>query len=88
MELLDGADLIVHEATYLEGEKEKAHQYFHSEIDDVLNNLSRISYGRLLLVHISNRYDAEMLESVEERMGERAVIAHDYLEITIPRDSR
>jgi ribonuclease Z len=88
LELLDGADLIVHEATYLEGEKEKAHQYFHSEIDDVLNNLSCISYGRLLLVHISNRYDAEMLESVEERMGDCAVIAHDYLEITIPRDSR
>ncbi len=32
------SDLIVHEATYLEGEKEKAHQYFHhisNRYDDV-----------------------------------------------------
>ena len=88
LELLDGADLIVHEATYLEGEQEKAHQYFHSEINGVLNNLSGISYGRLLLGHISNRYDAEMIQSVEDRLGDRAILAHDYLEITIPRDLR
>ncbi|WP_342386999.1 MBL fold metallo-hydrolase [Salinicoccus bachuensis] len=88
LELLDGSDLIVHEATYLEGEQEKAHQYFHSEINGVLRNLSPISYGQLLFGHISNRYDAEMIQGVEERLGDRAVLAYDYLEITIPRDSR
>ncbi|MCG1009060.1 MBL fold metallo-hydrolase [Salinicoccus sp. ID82-1] len=86
--LLDGADLIVHEATYLHGEQEKAHLYFHSEIDDVLMNLSQISYCQLLFSHISNRYDAEMVQQVEGQLAENIRIAHDFLEITIPRDSR
>ncbi|MFC3418161.1 MBL fold metallo-hydrolase [Salinicoccus hispanicus] len=88
LDLLDGSDLIVHEATYLHGEQEKAHLYYHSEINDVLLNLSQISYGQLLFSHISNRYDAEMVHLVGEQLSDDVRIGHDFLEITIPRGSR
>lgn len=88
LDLLDGSDLIVHEATYLHGEQEKAHLYYHSEINDVLLNLSQISYGQLLFSHISNRYDAEMVHLVEGQLPDGVRIAQDFLEVTIPRDSR
>ncbi|GAB3071967.1 MBL fold metallo-hydrolase [Salinicoccus sesuvii] len=88
LDMLEGSDLIVHEATYLHGEQEKAHLYYHSEINDVLFNLSQISYGQLLFSHISNRYDAEMVRLVEEQLPSGIKLAHDFIEITIPRDSQ
>lgn len=87
LSLVDGSDLIVHEATYLEGEIEKAHMYFHSEIQNVLQNFSQIDYRKILFSHISNRYDDDDIRRIRETLGNHATIAHDYLEITIPRIS-
>ncbi|WP_411844362.1 MBL fold metallo-hydrolase [Salinicoccus sp. HZC-1] len=87
LSLIDGSDLIVHEATYLDGEIEKAHMYFHSEIQNVLQNFSQIQYQKILFSHISNRYDEEDMEIIKGRLNENVFIAHDYLEITIPRIS-
>src|SRR5699024_2382204 len=87
LSLVDGSDLIVHEATYLEGEIEKAHMYFHSEIQNVLQNFSQIDYRKILFSHISNRYDDDDIRRIKETLGNHATIAHDYLEITIPRIS-
>lgn len=87
LSLLEGSDLIVHEATYLEREIEKAHMYFHSEIQNVLQNFSQIDYRKILFSHISNRYDEEDIRLIKETLDEHVSIAHDYLEITIPRIS-
>lgn len=87
MALVDGSDLIVHEATYLEGEKEKAHLYFHSEIQNVLENFAQIDYRKILFSHISNRYDDEDIKLIKNTLDEHVNIAHDYMEITIPRIS-
>lgn len=87
LSLVDGSDLIVHEATYLEGEIEKAHMYFHSEIQNVLQNFSQIDYRKILFSHISNRYDDDDIRLIKETLDEHETIAHDYLEITIPRIS-
>lgn len=88
LDLVDGSDLIVHEATYLNGEGEKAHLYYHSEMSEVLKNFSSISYGKLIFSHISNRYDQEQINSVSGTLPENTLLAYDLMEITIPRDSQ
>lgn len=86
--LVDNSDLIVHESTYLLHEQKKAHQYFHSELNDVLQNLSQINYGQLLLSHISNRYIDDDIIGIRESLPENVTVAHDLVELTIPRSSR
>lgn len=84
---LDGADVIVHESTYLDGEIEKAQQYHHSEISEVLSNYRSIDYEQLIITHISNRYEDEDLAILQERYKDHCQFAEDFLEITIPRKS-
>lgn len=87
-QMIQDSDLIIHEATYLKREHEKAHQYFHSEIHDVLQNFSHSNYQNLILSHISNRYDEDDLKSIDNQLPDHINLASDYLEITIQRASR
>ncbi|MGO1923416.1 MAG: ribonuclease Z [Jeotgalicoccus sp.] len=86
LKLLNDSDLIVHEATFLKEEKEKAHDYFHSEINQVLDVFNNINYKTLMFVHISNRYTDEDIKEVNAGLNNRAVIAYDYFELPIPRN--
>lgn len=88
MSLLDGSDLIVHEGTYLDGEREKAHRYFHSEITDVLENFKSINYGSLLITHLSNRYEDGFLDELEAKLPSNVYITHDFFEHPISRNSQ
>ena len=85
-ELIDNADLIAHESTYLDGEQEKAHHHHHSEISDVLSNLEDINYKQLLITHISNRYDYDQLQELQEKHQDDCVFAYDFQTVTIPRN--
>lgn len=86
LELINNSDLIVHEATFLKEEKEKAHDYFHSEINQVLDAFKDINYKMLMFVHISSRYTDEDIKEVNAGLNNRAVIAYDYFELPIPRN--
>src|SRR5699024_9589163 len=88
LSIIDKSDLIVHEATYLDNEKEKAHQYFHSEISDVLNNFSEISYGHLLLSHLSNRYEEDFLTGLGRNLPSNVYLAYDFFQLPISHSSR
>lgn len=88
LSLIDNSDLIVHEATYLNGENEKAHQYFHSEISDVLNNFNNISYNHLLLSHLSNRYEDDFVSELDSDLPANVYLAHDFYQLPIPHSSR
>ena len=88
LSLIDGSDLIVHEATYLDNENEKAHQYFHSEISGVLNNFNDISYGHLLLSHLSNRYEEEFLLRLDGELPTNVYLAHDFFQLPILHNSQ
>lgn len=84
--LIDNADLIVHESTYLDGEQEKAHTHHHSEISDVLSNFQDVNYQQLLITHISNRYDYEQLLELQEKYKDDCVLSYDFQTLTIPRN--
>ena len=64
LDSIRNSDLLVHEATFLNNEREKAHDYFHSEINHVLDVFEDVNYKQLLIVHISSRYTDEDIKEV------------------------
>ncbi|CAM4145830.1 MBL fold metallo-hydrolase [Lacicoccus alkaliphilus] len=88
LSLIDRSDVIVHEATYLDGEQEKAHRYFHSEITSVLDNLKNIDYGALLITHLSNRYEDGFLNELAKELPSGVHLTHDFFEHPILRNSQ
>ncbi|MBQ2127460.1 MAG: ribonuclease Z [Bacteroidaceae bacterium] len=54
---LEGADLLYHEATFAESEKERATQTLHSTARQAAQVASRASVKRLLIGHYSSRYE-------------------------------
>jgi len=63
--LADGADLLVHESTYMESEAELAMRWRHSTAAGAAGVAARASPRRLLLTHFSSRY-ADVGPLVEE----------------------
>lgn len=58
------ADVMVHEATYIEGEKTLANSYHHSHIDDVFELMRQANVKQSLITHMSNRYTKEYIDEV------------------------
>ena len=50
---------MVHESTYIEGDKSLANSYHHSHIDDVFELIREANVDYSLITHISNRYTKE-----------------------------
>lgn len=60
-DLLQGVDLIYHDATYCEGDEELACQYTHSTASEAAEFAKKCHAGKLLLGHFSSRYGDETL---------------------------
>ena len=60
------ANVMVHESTYIEGDKNLANNYHHSHIDDVFDLIKEANVEYSLITHISNRYTQEEVESISE----------------------
>jgi ribonuclease Z len=56
-EALEGVDLLYHEATFADSEKERAAQTFHSTARQAAQAASDAGAKRLLIGHYSSRYD-------------------------------
>lgn len=54
---IHGADLLYHEATYLDDQAEKAAMRFHSTSSQAATIATKARVGRLLLGHYSSKYD-------------------------------
>lgn len=77
LEAARGADVLVHEATFLEDERERARETAHSTAREAAELAREAEVGLLALTHLSNRYFGP--EAVREA---RAVFA----ETVVPRD--
>ncbi|EHJ09105.1 ribonuclease Z [Staphylococcus simiae] len=66
------ADLMVHEATYIEGEKTLANNYHHSHIDDVFDLIKHAQVKHSLITHLSNRYNVEDIEQINQALQNKA----------------
>jgi ribonuclease Z len=54
---LDGADLLYHETTYLDEEREKAFQRYHSTGIQAATIATKANVKKLLIGHFSSKYD-------------------------------
>ena len=81
-----GADLLVHDATFGEEEKDRARETAHSTATEAAQVALAAKVGRLVLTHFSARYSASAKMLVDEAravFGD-VVAAKDGMEIEVP----
>ncbi|MCS4485487.1 ribonuclease Z [Staphylococcus americanisciuri] len=66
--LAQNADVMVHEATYIDGDKQLANDYHHSHIEDVLQLIEHAQTQHALLTHLSNRYTKDDIKTIEQQL--------------------
>lgn len=72
---ITNADLVYHESTYLDNQREKAEARFHSTSKQAAALALKANAGKLLLGHFSSRY-----EKLDEFQNEaQTIFAHAYL---------
>lgn len=83
-----GADLLIHEATFGDAEQERALHTRHATAREAAIVAREAGAARLVLTHLSARYDQEpealLREAREERAGDAIEIAEDGLVIELP----
>ncbi|PPA71335.1 ribonuclease Z [Jeotgalibacillus proteolyticus] len=85
-ELAEGADLLVHEATFEQKSEEMAYEYFHSTTAQAATVAKESGVKELWLTHISSRYtsvDSEDLVNEARAIFENSYIAHDFSETAV-----
>lgn len=86
-ELALNADVLIHEATFSKGEENLAYEYFHSTTTQAAQIAKSANVKKLLLTHISSRYnrpDWKLLEEEAKEIFPQVEIAEDFKEICIP----
>src|SRR2546426_513784 len=81
-----GADLLIHEATFGEEEKDRAKETGHSTAREAAQVALAANAKRLVLSHVSARYSISADELVKEarEVFKETVVAKDGMEIDIP----
>jgi ribonuclease Z len=86
VEAARGADLLVHDSTFGDPEAERALETDHSTAREAARVAREAGVSRLILTHLSTRYDREpepLLAQAREEFGEVSV-AHDGLTLELP----
>jgi ribonuclease BN (tRNA processing enzyme) len=83
IEMLRGVDLLIHECYFRDGMEGWASQTGHSSTSAVARVAAEAGVGRLVLVHLNPRSDADDPIGVEAAQGifPHTEIGHDRLEI-------
>ncbi len=84
----DGADVLVHEATFGEDERERAAQTQHSTATQAARLAHEAGVGLLALTHLSSRYFGRELREEARATFAATVVPHDFDAIEIPLPER
>jgi ribonuclease Z len=86
IDIARGADLLIHDSTFGDGEAERALETDHSTAREAARIAREAGAARLILTHLSTRYDREpepLLAQAREEFREVAV-AHDGMTLELP----
>ena len=83
IDLAQDSDLLIHEATFAKGEEELAKEYYHSTTSQAATVAKKANVNRLLVTHISSRYDLKETETLISQLKATFLnsdIASDFYE--------
>jgi ribonuclease Z len=88
LEAAQGADLLVHEATFLEEERERAHETLHSTAAEAAELAREAEVGLLALTHLSSRYFGPEVAREAREIFPETVVPKDFDVIEVPFPER
>jgi ribonuclease Z len=88
VEAARGADVLVHEATFAEEERERARETLHSTASEAAQVAREAGVGLLALTHLSNRYFGGEIEREAQEIFPRTVVPRDLDIIVVPFQER
>jgi len=81
------ADLLVHDCTFGDAESERARETMHSTAREAAAVAREAGVSRLVLTHLSSRYDREwqpLVDQAREVFAGKVEVAQDGMEIEVP----
>ena len=84
IEAARGADVLVHEATFTEEERERAQETLHSTAAQAAEVARRAEVKLLVLTHLSNRYFGPEIAAEAREIFEETVVPRDFDGVDVP----
>jgi ribonuclease Z len=84
LEIARGADVLVHEATFLDDERERAHETLHSTALEAAEVARDADVSLLALTHLSSRYFGPEVAREAREIFPETVVPRDFDVIEIP----
>ena len=82
----ENADILIHDGSLAEAEKELAIEYMHSTVTEAAEVAAKANVRKLILTHISARYDDEDTKKLEEearKIFPNTIVASDLMTIDV-----
>jgi ribonuclease Z len=88
LEAAAAADLLVHEATFLEDEAQRAAETGHATAAQAAQLAADAQVSLLALTHLSTRYTGRQIREEARSVFERSVVPRDFDVIDVPLAER
>ena len=88
LQAAEGATVLVHEATFLHEERDRAKETRHSTAREAGVLATEAGVGLLVLTHLSMRTPPRLAREEAEQQGVRVVVPNDFDQIAIPFPER